>query len=165
MDTPGRGRQGRAQERVPDSNISPIAKPEATEVAHNEGTVSVMEEFAQEVPCTDLDSRVLWEERTSEAGVGVWGGLSESWVRGSEGGAGALDSCILREEWAGGPESWIWVVRTSEVTEPQSSESWPRAQGHACVCLRLPPATAAMGTQLLRLYGTAIGSPCRCPWR
>lgn len=109
MDTPGRGRQGRAQERVPDSSISPIAKPEATEVAPTKGTVSVMDEFAQEVPRTDLDSRVLWEERTGEAwGVG-WGGGVVVRILGQRvrGGSGTLDSCILREEWAGGPESWI----------------------------------------------------------
>lgn len=33
----------------PDVNIFPTATPEATEVAPNKGTLSVMEQFAQEV--------------------------------------------------------------------------------------------------------------------
>lgn len=63
VDTPGRGRQGRAQPGVSDSNISPVAKPEATEVTPNRGTLSVTDNIAQEVPQTDLDYGVLGEGR------------------------------------------------------------------------------------------------------
>lgn len=68
MDTPRKGvEQGRAWEGVPDSNISPIAKPETPDVSPNKGTLSVMDDIAQEVPQTDFDSRVLGEERAGEA--------------------------------------------------------------------------------------------------
>lgn len=46
----GRGRPVRTPGRGSSHNISPVAKPEATEVSPNRGTLSVMEDFAQEVP-------------------------------------------------------------------------------------------------------------------
>lgn len=64
MDTlGGGGGQGRAREGVRDSRVSPIAKPEATDVSPNKRILSVTDDFAQEVPRTNLDSRVLGEER------------------------------------------------------------------------------------------------------
>lgn len=74
---PGEGR-ARAQERAPDPNVSPTAKPEATEVSPNKGILSVVDDFAQEV---------------SGAGPRFQGPV----------GGGGLHSCILGEERAGGP--------------------------------------------------------------
>lgn len=55
--------QGRAREGAPDGNISPVVKPESTKVSPNKGTLSVMDDFAQEVLRRDLDSGVLGEGR------------------------------------------------------------------------------------------------------
>lgn len=100
------GGQGRAWEGAPDSSVSPTAKPEATDVSPNKGILSVTDDFAQEVPWTDLDSRALGEARAGgprvlghKVGGGVGAGLPHP--GGGEGwGPGVLDPAwrgLLRE--------------------------------------------------------------------